>query len=313
MSLVRTIRLTMRENAHAASNAEAPCGEPWFDGLFNGLVRKGGRRSLLRAFAAVMGFRLAIPRATAGKNSKPRKRSKGKGQRKDQGKPRTKRMCSEGACAGVWLGQQREITFCEDKCHRCKRAGTAFCILPPDDQHPFDHASCCPVGQECCFGNVSICCDSGRCCTTANGARCLEAGETCCPSDAAGFCHDGAGCCPSQGCRRCDAPQVLNSATCECECVDDVCRNNCDGSCNGPDVHCCNGVCRNTRFDSDHCGAQCQRCSAFGLACCDGQCVDLNLHCGACAAACQAGEICCHGAGRGCIDGCGGFCTCGAP
>jgi len=95
-----------------------------------------------------------------------------------------------------------------------------------------------------------------------------------------------------------------------------------DGRGDGCQPEECDGVCLDTCYDADNCGAcgaacaagetcdfgTCYACADLGYTDCGGECADLNwsdAHCGDCGTACAAGEACIAGA---CVAGDGAGC-----
>ena len=258
--------------------------EHWFDTLNRSLVRPAPRRVLLRLAAAlvagaVLGGRRPSTIVTVGAAAE---------------------RCARRACRRHPWPQQTEEDdrdFCEVKCGRCKKAGTAFCIHRADNHHDEDHATCCrrsekccpetfyccpkeyscckdptkpfpccPLGRECCSGDPDGCCGEGeKCCDIDLGKACVPR-DKCCPDDTVtGWCGPDEDCCPGVGCR----PRG------ECRCRD-------------------HGQERRRAAADDGCGDECptgqQRC--FG-ACVDPQTNPIN--CGGCNRQCVTGQDCVDG------------------
>lgn len=316
----------------AAREVNAMTGEHWFDTLNKWLVQSSTRQAVLRAAAAsvasfVTGEVSKTEAARKQRNKRNKKRKKNRNKDRNKPNPDPSGSCSNGACAQEWAGNQAEIDYCEFICRQCDGDDPRqFCITEGDPFDPNKVAFCCAEGRECCgnqccgdplFSEIQ-CCDDQCVSTRTDELHCGDCGQTC----------------VGPGLTCCDGDCVRTR-------FDENHCGACNQPCVGPDLQCCDGECTNTRFNRDHCGGCDQSCTGLNRRCCDGECVstltpehcggcspcpspftccdgfcvdtDFNHdHCGACNASCQPAQYCCHGVGRGCIDSCGGFCTCGS-
>ena len=215
-------------------------------------------------------------------------------------------MCRGGMCVCPTMGQ----TYCggpmqcfdlntnSTHCGRCGNActGGQTCQM----------GTCrCPTGQTLCNGlcvntqtNTGHCGTCGRACMVSNATPQCAAGVCGVMTCTAGFGNcDMNG---SNGCEinttsdanhcgrcggRCPAGQFCSNSVCTVCGVADAppCPT---GGCGS--LALCNGVCRNTQTDRNHCGA-CGRTCATGQACCGGMCRTTQndiAHCGTCGNAC---------------------------
>jgi hypothetical protein len=215
----------------------------WFDVLNKAVIQDTPRRAVLfGAVAATVSLVLGSdPVAEAAKHRKKRRK------RPDKPKP-----CGATDCQANFT-DPADIAFCQTKCGRCKKAGTAFCIHLPDDEHPTMHATCCTKGEACCGG---ICCGpSDTCCQDEVGRFCVKGHVECCPEDRASFCTSGEACCPGVGCidvlhdashcgschDPCSPGQTCREGLCEA-CAWSCCHANDSGTCVGP-RECCSEPC----------------------------------------------------------------------
>ena len=142
--------------------------EHWFDTLNRSLVRPAPRRVLLRLAAAlvagaVLGGRRPSTIVTVGAAAE---------------------RCARRACRRHPWPQQTEEDdrdFCEVKCGRCKKAGTAFCIHRADNHHDEDHATCCRRREKCCPETFYCCPKEYSCCKDPTKPfPCCPLGRGCC-------------------------------------------------------------------------------------------------------------------------------------
>lgn len=216
----------------------------WFDQLNKALVSHTPRRAILQAAGAI-----AAGLITGGASETEAAK------RKD--------LCN------IAFRRKKDRASCQRKRQRCKKKGSAFCIVSADHHSDDDHATCCPRGKKCCQSSFA----------------CAPGTAECCDREPSGYCFAGEQCCNDR-CVSCPEGQMLNRTTCECESTCTV------------GLTWCNGVCVNTHPPvgaGTHCGS-CNNTCDPGELCCSGTCAAVGNdpdHCGFCNFPCRPGEACC--------------------
>jgi hypothetical protein len=213
--------------------------------------------------------------------------------------------CCGDACIDV-MGDQDNCGACGNVCPAGTSCAGGMCRCPNTTD------TACESGCANLQTDIANC---GTCGTTcAEGASCVS-GE--CRCDVAGqiACH---GSCveadTNDNCGRCDNACIAGQTTCR-----EPTGLPLDCYCANVNHRVCDGVCRATQTDANHCGgcnvqcavgATCSNgqcaCNQAGFIPCDGVCIDgtTTENCAACGLACRAGEACdsgectCTGAGE---------------
>ncbi|MBW2700697.1 MAG: putative metal-binding motif-containing protein [Deltaproteobacteria bacterium] len=224
----------------------------------------------------------------------------------------------------------------------------------------YNNACCTPncSGRECgtdgCGGSCGNCgtneeCNAGTCECDANHEDC-DNNESCeCDVSGSSFCYNNFCCTPNcsgrecgtdgcgGSCGNCDANEVCNAGTCECDTnyqdCDSLPANGCECDVSGTNVCFSNACCapiapcgaNNCGFMSDNCGGSvnCGSCTDSDEDCESNNCTCNNTTCGSdcCAAGqiCDGGDSCCTPVDpcgpNNCgimSNGCGGTVNCGS-
>jgi hypothetical protein len=231
----------------------------WFDSLNRLLVRPAPRRATLRSAAALVFAALLVVRHPIAVGA-------------------VRERCARRACRRhPWpqTTEEADRNFCEIKCGRCKKTGTAFCIHRADNHHDTDHATCCRRDEKCCQDTFYCCPAEYRCCKDPSKPfPCCPPGRDCCSGDPDGCCGEGEECCDTRDVGEACVPR----GSC---CPDDTETGWC-----GSDQTCCPGV---GCVAGDECGNACppgpnyQPCPD-GYRCCEGGitgpggCYDPSTH-----------------------------------